>query len=159
MALIRWKPRTRLDPFAGLMGVREEVERMFDAMPTYGALHGGPYDTGLLEGDWAPAVDVYESDEKVVVKIELPGIEKKDVDVEILGDMLTIKGEKTKEEEKTERHYHRLERVHGSFHRSISLPGEIESDKAKASFKDGILEIELPKTEAAKPRHISIGVN
>ena len=155
MALVRWKPRSRLDPFADLMGMRDEMSRLFDVMPGRSA-----FDMRLFDGDWAPAVDVYENDDNVVVKTELPGMVEKDIEIDILGDTLTIKGEKKKEaEEKGDRHYHRLERVHGSFHRSITLPGEIESDKAKASFKDGVLEIELPKKETAKPKQIKVDVN
>lgn len=155
MALIRWKPRTRLDPFADLMGMRNEMDRLFDQMVGRSAFDNA----GLFDGEWAPAVDVYENDDKVVVKTELPGMDQADIEVDILGDTLTIKGEKKKEEENKDRHYHRLERVYGSFHRSVTLPGEVESAKAKASFKSGVLEIELPKKEEAKPRQIKVSVN
>ncbi len=155
MALIRWKPRTRLDPFADLMGMRSEIDRLFGSMLSQGA-----FDTAApADGDWAPAIDVYESDDRVVVKTELPGMNEDDIEVDILGDTLTIKGEKKKEEESKDAHYHRLERVYGSFHRSVTLPGEVESAKAKATFKGGVLEIDLPKTEAAKPRQIKVDVN
>jgi HSP20 family protein len=155
MALIRWKPRTRLDPFADLMGMGSDIDRLFGSM-----LSRNVFDAAAAaDGDWAPAIDVYESDDKVVVKTELPGMSEKDIEVDILGDTLTIKGEKKNEQEQKDAHYHRLERVYGSFHRSVTLPGEVETAKARATFKGGVLEIELPKTEAAKPRQIKVNVN
>jgi len=154
MALIRWRPRNKLDPFADLMGMRDEINRLFDI-----SLGRSAFDfPNLLDGDWAPAVDVYENDDKIVVKTELPGMTEKDIDVDITGDTLTIKGEKKKEEEKKDKHYHRLERVYGSFHRTVTLPGVAESAKAKASFKNGVLEIEVPKKEEAKPKRIKVNV-
>jgi HSP20 family protein len=113
---------------------------------------------GLFEGEWAPAVDVYEDENKVVVKAELPGMTDKDIDVNILNNTLTIKGEKKKEEEKKEQSYYRLESSYGVFQRSITLPSHVAADKVKASFKNGILEIELPKKEEAKPKQIRVDV-
>lgn len=154
MALIRWRPRTKLDPFADLMGMRDEINRLFDI-----TLGRSVFDhPSLFDGEWVPAVDVYENDDKIVVKTELPGMTDKDIDVDILGDTLTIKGEKKKEEEKKDKHYHRLERVYGSFHRAVKLPGVIAPDKAKASFKNGVLEIVVPKKEEARPRQIKVDV-
>jgi HSP20 family protein len=154
MALIKWKPATRLDPFADLMGVRSEINRLFDSMAGHGRLDT----TDLFDGDWAPAIDVFENDDKVVIKTELPGLSDEDIEVDILGDTLTIKGEKKKEDEQKDRHYHRLERVYGSFHRSVTLPGEVVSEKAKASFKDGVLEIHVPKKEEVKSKQIKVDV-
>jgi len=154
MALIRWRSRNKLDPFADLMGMRDEINRLFDI-----SLDRSAFDfPNLLEGDWAPAIDVYENDDKIVVKTELPGMTEKDIDVDITGDTLTIKGEKKKEEEKKDKHYHRLERVYGSFHRTVALPGVAEPAKAKASFKNGVLEIEVPKKEEAKPKRVKVNV-
>lgn len=154
MALIRWRPRTELDPFRNLMGIQDEINRLFDF--SFGRL---PSDRmGLFEGEWAPAVDVYEDENKVVVKAELPGMTDKDIDANILNNTLTIKGEKKKEEEKKEQSYYRLERSYGVFQRSITLPSHVASDKVKASFKNGVLEIELPKKEEAKPKQIRVDV-
>ena len=155
MALIKWRPATRLDPFADLMGVRSEINRLFDSV----AGHGGFDNTSVFSGDWAPAIDVFENDDKVVIKTELPGLSEKDIEVDILGDTLTIKGEKKKEDEKKDKHYHRLERVYGSFHRSVTLPAEVTSEEAKATFKNGVLEIEVPKKEESKPKQITVDVN
>ena len=154
MSLIRWRPRTYLDPFRDLMGMRDEINRLFDVTLGRSALER----TSLFERDWAPAVDVYESNDKVVVKTELPGMTNKDIEVDVLGDTLTIKGEKKKEEKKKEGSYHRVERTYGSFHRAITLPSPVTPEKAKASFKDGVLEIEIPKKEEAKPKQIKVNV-
>jgi HSP20 family protein len=154
MALIRWKPRRETGPFGELLGIQDEINRLFDTTL------GRPLERmGLFEGEWAPAVDVLEDENRVVVKAELPGMTEKDIEVSILGDTLTIKGEKRKEEEKKEKHYHRMERTYGVFHRTVTLPSSVASDKTKASFKDGILEIEMPKKEEAKPKQIKVDVN
>jgi HSP20 family protein len=122
-------------------------------------LSGWPHEhQGLFAGEWAPAVDVIEDDDKVVVKAELPGLTDKDVDISVVDNTLTIKGEKKQEEEKKEKGYHRLERSYGMFQRSIMLPASVTSEKAKASFKNGVLEIELPKQEEAKPKQIKVKV-
>ncbi|UCD58800.1 MAG: Hsp20/alpha crystallin family protein, partial [Candidatus Hydrogenedentota bacterium] len=120
-------------------------------------LSGWPFErTGPFEWDWAPAVDVVEHDDKMVVKAELPGMTEKDVDISVEENVLTIKGEKKTEEEKKEKSYHRLERSYGMFQRSFILPTWVTPDKAKASFKDGVLEIELPKSEEVKPKQVKI---
>ena len=94
MTLIKWRPRTRFEPFRDLMGMRDEINRLFDI-----SLGGSLVDrASLFDGDWAPAIDVYENNDKVVVKTELPGMDEKNVELSILGDTLTIKGEKKKEE-------------------------------------------------------------
>lgn len=105
-----------------------------------------------------PSLDVYEEKDDVVVKAEMPGMKKEDIEVNILGDLLTIKGEKKKEEEVKEQDYYRRERSYGSFARSVSLPCEVKSDQVKASFKDGVLEVRMPKTEEAKKKSITVKV-
>lgn len=153
MALMRWKPRSEISPFRDLLGIQEEINRLFDVM-TRRPFEG----MGLFDGDWAPAVDIAENANSVVVKAELPGMTDKDIEVNILGDTLTIKGEKKREEEKKEQNYYRVERAHGSFQRSITLPSQVVADKAKASFKNGVLEIEIPKKEEAKPKQVKVNV-
>ncbi len=100
----------------------------------------------------APGVDVYEEKDDVVAKAELPGLAKDDVEVQIAGSTLTLKGEKKKREEVKAENYHYCERSHGSFVRNIELPCEVKSDQVKASFKDGVLEVRMPKTEEAKKK-------
>ncbi|MBI5116853.1 Hsp20/alpha crystallin family protein [Candidatus Poribacteria bacterium] len=152
MALIRWRPRGELDPFRDL---QEEINRLFDF-----SLGRRPLERmGLFEGEWAPAIDMYEDENKVVVKAELPGLTDKDIDVNIMNGTLTVKGEKKKEEEKKEHGFYRLERSYGAFSRSITLPAAVDAGKVTASFKNGILEIELPKKEEAKPKQIKVKVD
>jgi HSP20 family protein len=104
----------------------------------------------------APAVDVVERDEEVVVRAEVPGVEKKDVDVSITASSVTIKGETRREEKEEKGEYYRCEISRGAFSRTVSLPASVDPDKAKASFKDGILEITLPKVEKAKRRTLKL---
>jgi HSP20 family protein len=106
----------------------------------------------------APAVDLFEDKNDIVVKVELPGMEKENVEVKLTDHMLTIKGEKKKEEEIKEENYYRSERSYGSFIRTLELPADVHADKVKASFKNGILEVRLPKTEEAKSKEIKVKV-
>jgi HSP20 family protein len=148
MSLRRWRP------MRDLVGVREEMNRLFDEFFT-----GWPERRGLLmEGEWAPSVDVAETDAEVVVTAELPGVKQEDVEVTITNDVLTLKGEKKEEKEIKKENYHRVERSYGSFQRSISLPAGVQGGKAKAGYKDGVLKVTVPKAEAAKPKQIKIGV-
>jgi HSP20 family protein len=105
-----------------------------------------------------PVVDFYEEKDDLVVKAELPGMEKEDIEVNVTDHSLTIKGQKKKEETVEEENYYRSERSFGSFHRSLELPSDVQAEKAKASFKNGILEVRLPKTEVAKAKEIKVAV-
>jgi HSP20 family protein len=107
----------------------------------------------------APAVDLYEGDDEVVIKAEVPGMDKGDLKVDLTDSMLTISGEKKKEESIKEEAYTYSERSYGSFSRSLNLPCAVKSDKAKATFKNGVLEVKLPKTEEAKKRHITVKID
>ena len=106
----------------------------------------------------APAVDLFEDKNEIVIKAELPGMEKENVEVKLTDHMLTIKGEKKKEEEVKEENYYRSERSYGSFIRTLELPADVHADKVKASFKNGILEVRLPKTEEAKTKEVKVKV-
>jgi HSP20 family protein len=106
----------------------------------------------------APVVDVFEEKDDIVVKAELPGIEKDNIEVNVSDHHLTIKGEKKKEEEVKQEDYYRCERSYGAFLRTLELPADVKADKVKAAFKDGVLEVRLPKTEEAKAREIKIKV-
>lgn len=107
----------------------------------------------------APVVDLYEEKDDIVVKAELPGIEKNNIEVNLADHTLTIKGEKKKEEETKEKNYYRSERSYGSFVRTLELPKDVHTDKVKATFKDGILEVRLPKTEEAKAKEVKVKVD
>ncbi len=102
--------------------------------------------------EMSPSVDIFEEGDDVVVKAELPGMKKEDIEVKLTDNTITISGEKKKEEKVEKKDYYRLERSYGSFCRSFSLPSEIQTDKAKAQFKDGILEVRIPKSEEAKKK-------
>jgi len=99
-----------------------------------------------------PSIDVFEEGDDVVVKAELPGMSKENIDVKVTDDIVTISGEKKKEDKVEEKNYYRMERSYGSFTRSFRLPSEVQTDKAKAKFKEGVLEIRIPKTEEAKKK-------
>jgi HSP20 family protein len=106
----------------------------------------------------APSVDVYEEKDDIIVKAELPGMDKNDIEVNISDSQLTLKGEKKKEEKVEEENYYRCERSYGAFFRTLELPSTVQADKIKASFKNGVLEVRLPKTEEAKSKEIKIKV-
>jgi HSP20 family protein len=106
----------------------------------------------------APAVDLFEEKDDIVVKAELPGMDKDNIEVKLSDSTLTIKGEKKKEEEVKEENYYRSERTHGSFVRNVELPKAVHADKVKATFKNGILEVRIPKTEEAKAKEIKVKV-
>jgi len=106
----------------------------------------------------APVIDIFEEKDDIVVKAELPGMAKEDIEVNLADHTLTIKGEKKKEEEVKEESYYRSERSYGSFLRSLELPKDVRADKVKASFKNGILEVRMPKTEEAKAKEVKVKV-
>ena len=109
-----------------------------------------------MAGTWVPSVDVSETADKIVVKAEIPGIDSKDIDISLSGDVLTIKGEKKSEREEKEENYHLVERSYGSFTRSLRLPVGVEADKIEASYKQGVLTVTCPKKEEVKAKPIEI---
>lgn len=131
------------DPFSSF---RREMDRLFDDFFTGRAVPG--LEAGIVAVN--PRIDVNETDKELVVTAELPGVDPKDVDLELTGDLLTLKGDKKAEQETRESGRHVVERSYGSFTRSIRLPFEVESDKAKASFDKGVLTVTLPKPESAR---------
>lgn len=149
MAIVRW-----LDPFRDLTSIQERMNQIFeDALSrTRGR------EEGLRTGMWTPAVDIYEKTDSVVVKAELPGVEKDQISVEVKNGILTLRGERKFERDVKEESYHRIERAYGSFLRSFSLPVSVDQDQVSARFKDGVLEVELPKKEKAKPKQIKVDV-
>ena len=147
-------------PFTGLTGWEREMDRM---MEDFFGRRMRPWSPerwlrGAVEAITAPAVDVYEEKDDIVVKAELPGMEKSDIEVNLADSRLTLKGEKKKEEKIEEENYFRSERSYGAFVRSVQLPAEVQADKVKAAFKNGILEVRLPKTEEAKRKEIKVKV-
>ena len=147
-------------PFAGLPRWESEMDRMMDDF--FGRRMRPRWPERWLGAEreeiTAPAVDVYEEKDEIVVKAELPGMDKSDIEVNLSDSQLTLKGEKKKEEKIEKENYFRSERSYGAFIRSVGLPTDVQADEVKASFKNGILEVRLPKTEEAKAKEIKVKV-
>ncbi len=111
---------------------------------------------GVGGDGWAPAVDVSENENEILVKADLPGLRKEDITVSLNDGVLTIKGERKYEDEKKEKNYHRIERAYGVFERSFNVGNSVDAAKIKANYKDGVLDLVLPKTESAQPKQITI---
>lgn len=155
MALIPWRPREDWwDPFTDLERIQKEMNRMFNLS----LAHEGNREIGILDGAWSPAVDIYDSKDNVMVKADIPGLTKDDIEVTVQGDTLFIKGEKKQEKEVKEKDYIRTERFYGNFQRAVRLPAEVQSDKVEATYKNGVLELVLPKSEKAKPKQIKLDI-
>ena len=141
---------TRWEPAREMMTLREAMDRLFDDAFTRPL---SPRDTWSMT---TPAIDMYQTDNDVVVKASIPGIKAEEVQINITGDILTLKGEVKQEEERKDKAWHVREHRYGSFERSVALPTSVKSDKAEAVFENGILTITLPKADEAKPRTINI---
>jgi len=142
-----------LDPWKDFGSLQERINRMFD--DTIRTLH--PTDGEELEkGTWAPAVDIYETNDSFVVSADLPGLNKDEIQIDLKDNTLTLKGEKKFEEKVSKDNYIRIERAYGSFVRSFTLPQNVDPEKIKAKYKEGVLEITIPKKEEAKPKQIKV---
>lgn len=148
MALVRW------DPFRELEEVSDRLNRMF-ARPATRATNGKET---MIVADWTPSVDISETDGEYQIKAEIPDVKKEDVKVTLEDGVLTIQGERKHEKEEKGKKYHRIERSYGSFVRTFSLPDVIDEEKVKAEFKEGVLNLSLPKSEKAKPKAIDVKV-
>lgn len=137
-------------PFNELSRIRNEIDRIFE--DPFGLL--APT-TGFFEG-WAPPLDVYEDKDKYVVKAELPGMKRDEINVSLDGNTLTVSGERKEEQEKNEGDTYRAERYFGRFQRSITLPAAVDANKIQAAYNDGVLRVTLHKSEEAKPKHIQV---
>ncbi len=149
MALIRW------DPFREISTLQERMNRLFSEV----ARRSPVAEEEMVQGAWVPPVDIFETGDSIVIKAELPGISKEDITLEVKENTLSIRGEKKFEKDVKEENYHRVERSYGAFQRAFSLPGTVQQDKVKAKFRDGILEVTLPKAEEAKPKQIKVDVS
>jgi HSP20 family protein len=146
MALARWTPRGNLQSF------QDEMNRMFEQF-----FRGGTgEEAGWGVRTWAPPVDIYETDDALILKAELPGVSKDDVSIEIHQNTLILRGQRKHEAEVKEEHYHRVERAYGTFQRSFMLPTLVDQEHVQATYHDGVLELRLPKSEAAKPKRVAI---
>ncbi len=138
--LVRWNPWSNFGPLA------RTFERSFDRSEDF-------------SGIWSPPVDIFDNEGEIVLKAELPGLEKEEIDINVEDNLLTVSGERKREKEvngKNDKGVFRSERVYGSFNRSFTLPSSVAADKINASYKDGVLTLTLPKAEEAKPRQITI---
>ena len=142
MAITRW------DPFREVVALQNRVNNLFREM--------NEGDSPLTTASFVPAVDIYEDPKKVILKLEVPGIEEKDLDVRVENNTLTVKGERKFEKEEKEENFHRIERRYGTFFRSFTLPTTVDSEHINASYTNGILKLELNKKPEAQPKKIPL---
>jgi len=157
MAIIPWRnkgntaePGSTVD--STLTRFRQEFDDLFNRCLV------NPFNLGSLAqfGAWGPSLDLVESDNELTVTAELPGVNPKEIEVNVTGNTLTIRGEKKQEREEKGKDFHRVERHYGSFHRSVELPVAVDADQVKAEYKDGVLTLRLPKHPEAKPKKIPV---
>jgi len=145
MAITRW------DPFREVVALQNRMNSLFGNLNTES-------DSPLTTGSFVPAVDVYEDEKKVVLKLEVPGIAEKDLDVRVENNTLTVKGERKFENEEKEENFHRIERRYGSFYRSFTLPSTVDTENVDAKYEAGVLKLELKKKPEAQPKQIKVNV-
>jgi HSP20 family protein len=145
MAITRW------DPFREVVALQNRVNSLFHNL--------GEDENPLTAAGFVPAVDIYEDTNKLVLKLEVPGIEEKDLDVRVENGTLTVKGERKFEAEEKETNFHRIERSYGTFYRAFSLPPTVDWDHVQATYNAGVLKLELNKKAEAQPKQIKINVN
>lgn len=140
--LVRWTPGGDWMEFHG------QVNRLFDSL----------LENGQAEG-WVPAADIRETGEEIFIRLDVPGVEARSVKVSVFEDTLTVKGERREESRGKDEKWHRVERFHGAFERRFRLAGPVQADKVSATYKDGVLEVRVPKSEQARPREIPVQVS
>jgi HSP20 family protein len=145
MAITRW------DPFREVVALQNRMNSLFGNM-------NNENENPLTTASFAPAVDVYEDEKKVVLKLEVPGIDQKDLDVSVENNTLTVKGERKFESEEKEENFHRIERRYGSFYRAFSLPTTVDTESVAARYEAGVLKLELKKKPEAQPKQIKVNV-
>jgi HSP20 family protein len=155
MAIERWRPFGTLmerDPFRD---IQTEMNRLFDNFL------GRPAATATGTGSrvWMPVVDLYETNDDLVLNFELPGVREKDISLSITGDVLTVKGERQFDQPLSDDNYFHTERAYGKFERSIRLPMSVQAGQVRATYRDGMLEVSLPKAEEVRPKEIKIDVS
>lgn len=145
MAIIRW------DPFRDMVTLREKMNRLFeDYYPAR------TEEKDIVAGSWAPSVDIYETENELVLTAELPGIKEDDIEIKLEDNTLAIRGDRNFEKETKEENYHRIERSYGSFFRSFTLPAYIDQEKIEAEHENGILRIAMPKKQESKSRKVRV---
>ena len=145
----------RFDPFRDLASMQDRINRIFGE-----AYLRNNDDDVTNRGDWRPPVDIYENDKhEIVLRAELPGLKREDLDIRVENNTLTLRGERKRDVEVKQENYHRVERTYGAFSRSFSLPTTVNTEQVSATFADGVLTITLPMREEAKPRQIQVKVH
>jgi len=147
MAVVKW------DPFRDLISIQDRMNRLFEQ-----TLSRSRGEEGAAGAAWTPAVDIYETLDTIVIKADLPGVVREDIEIQVDDNTLTLKGERRFSKDVQEESYLRIERTYGSFHRCFTLPATIHQEKIRAVCRDGVLELTLPKAEGSKPRRIAIEV-
>ena len=146
---------TRFEPFRSLGGLQDRIDRLFEV----GLVRLRPWTSEAIEdAAWSPAVDIVETENDIVLRADLPGVDPKDVDIQVENGTLTLKGERKFESDVKEDDYRRVERVYGSFLRSFALPSTVDAEKVEAEYRNGVLELKLPKRPEAKPKQIKVAV-
>jgi len=148
MAITRW------DPLKDMLGLQERMNRLFEES----LVRSRAGDEDLAQGAWAPAVDIYEDEERIVLRADLPGVAPEQLNVRVENNTLTLSGERRFEKDVKRESYHRVERQYGAFTRSFALPGTVDADRIQAEHHDGVLELTLPKREESRPKQIKIDV-
>lgn len=148
MALVRWKNRGELSPFSALRDLENQFGRLFEEFVDGGAARF-----------WSPAIDLVETDESYALEADLPGMKKDDIELVVVDNLVTIKGERRHETEARREGYHRFERQYGTFQRTFEIPGGFKADGVSATFEDGVLRVTLPKREEMKPKQIEVKVS
>ncbi len=145
MAIVRW------DPFRDLSMLQDRMNRLFDDA-------GRPWrtDEPAATTSWSPSVDIFETEGEIVVKAELPGMDRKDIQLNLENNVLSLRGERKFQKETKDDNYHRIERSYGVFSRAFSIPATVDEERIRADYKDGVLKIVLPKKDQAKPKQIKI---
>lgn len=143
---------TKWNPFQDVADAHSRFNRFFD--PALWRMGDGEEASALTL--WNPAVDIYETDEAIVIKAELPGVDKEHISIDLKDRVLTMRGERSEEKEVKEEKFYRKERVYGKFQRSFNLPDNCDAEKISAGFSDGVLKIEIPKPEQEKPKQITV---
>ena len=148
MTLIKWRPRSEWDPFADLMDLHGDINRLFRRSLT----------PSERESRWTPATDIYREKGEVVVKADVPGLEKKDIEISVVDNVLEITGSRKQEEEVKEENYHYVERSYGEFARRVELPAEVDASKVKATLNNGVLEVRMTEIKPEEPKKIPIDI-
>ena len=148
MAIVRW------DPYREVVSLQSRLNSLFQDY----SRGQGSEDEALSAASFAPPVDIYEDDQKLVLKLDVPGVKQDDIDIQVEGRTLTVRGERKFDKEEKQENFHRVEHRYGTFERSFTLPNSVDAENVKATYDAGVLQLEFPKKAEAKPRQIKIGV-